>query len=134
MHDELRSRSVGELLTDLSRDTATLVRKELELARIEVGEIVTRAMRQTMWIASGAILCIVALFGLFAAAILALVASGMSAPLSALLVSIATLAAGGLLVAVGVSALRHMHFEPVETLQTLRQTAVWVRRAEHSHE
>jgi hypothetical protein len=33
MHDELRDQPIGELLNQLSQETATLVRQELDLAR-----------------------------------------------------------------------------------------------------
>ena len=34
--DDLRNRSLGELFTELSRDVSVLVRKEIELARLEM--------------------------------------------------------------------------------------------------
>src|SRR3954462_1044562 len=38
VQDELRDRPVGELLKELSQETTTLVRKELELAKAEMAE------------------------------------------------------------------------------------------------
>jgi len=42
-HDDLRDRPVGELLKELSNQTTTLVRQELELAK---AEMVRRERRQ----------------------------------------------------------------------------------------
>jgi len=41
--DDLRDRPVGELLRELSTQTSTLVRQELELAKAEMGEKAKRA-------------------------------------------------------------------------------------------
>jgi hypothetical protein len=131
--DDVRNRSIGELLAALSRDTATLVRKELELARLEMSAIAADAARQAVWIAAGGLLAVIAVVGLLAALILALIGSGMSPAVAALVVSGATLVAGALLVLVGISALRRIHFVPVDTLDTLKRAPLWIRRKDPSH-
>jgi hypothetical protein len=37
-HDELRDRPIGELLKQLSQETTTLVRQELELAKAQTAQ------------------------------------------------------------------------------------------------
>jgi hypothetical protein len=125
--DDLKNRSIGELFADLSRDTATLVRKELELARIEMARIATLTVRRATWIAVGALLALGGFFALIATAILAGVASGLSPVMSALLVTALLLVAGGALVAQGIAALRRETYVPTETIRTIKDTAAWAR-------
>jgi hypothetical protein len=125
--DDLKHRSIGELFADLSRDTATLMRKELELARLEISRIAMLTARRATWMAIGALLVAGGLFALIATAILAGIALGLSPLVSALLVAVLLLAGGGALVAHGLSALRHETFVPTETIRTIKDTAAWVR-------
>jgi hypothetical protein len=125
--DDLKNRSIGELFADLSRDTATLVRKELELARLEMSRIAALTARRATVVAIGALLAVGGFFALIATAILAGIALGLSPLVSALLVTVLLLAAGAALVAQGLLALRHETFVPTETIRTIRDTAAWAR-------
>jgi putative superfamily III holin-X len=125
--EDLRNRSIGELFGDLSRDTATLVRKELELARVEMARIATLTVRRASWIAVGALLALGGFFALVATAVLAGIAFGLSPVVSALLVTVLLLAIGGTLVAQGIAALRRETFVPTETIRTIKDTAAWAR-------
>jgi hypothetical protein len=125
--DDLKNRSIGELFADLSRDTATLVRKELELARVEMSRIAALTAQRAAWIAVGALLGLGGFFALIATAILTGIAFGLSPVVSALLVGILLLAIGGALVAEGIAALRRETFVPTETIRTIKETAHWAR-------
>jgi hypothetical protein len=125
--EDLKNRSIGELFTDLSRDTATLVRKELELARIEMARIATLTVRRTTWIAVGALLALGGFFALIATAILGGIAFGLTPVVAALLVTVLLLVAGGALVLQGIAALRRQTLVPTETIRTIKDTAAWAR-------
>ena len=125
--NDLKNRSIGELFADLSRDTATLVRKELELFKIEMSRIAALTARRATMIGIGALLAVGGFFALIATAILAGIAFGLSPLVSALIVTLLLLAAGGGLVAQGLSALKHETFVPTETIRTIRDTAAWAR-------
>jgi hypothetical protein len=120
--DNLRNRSLGELFTDLSRDIALLVRKEIELARLEIGRIGATLARRATFIAIGAVLCIAGLLSLVATLTLGGVALGLSPWASSAIVTLVVLALGGLLVARGLAALRKDSLVPTETIQTLKDT------------
>jgi hypothetical protein len=120
--DNLRNRSLGELFSELSRDTSTLVRKELELARVEMGAIAGTVARRAVLMAVGAALCLAGLVSLVATLTFAGVAAGLSVLVSSAIVTLLVLGAGGLLLMQGVSALRRDHLVPTETLHTLRET------------
>ena len=120
--DNLRNRSLGELFSELSRDVAILVRKEIELARVEMSKIASTLARRATFIAIGAVLCVAGLLALVETAILGGVAMGLQPWVSAGIVTLALLVIGGLMVSSGMSALRKDTLVPTETIQTLKDT------------
>jgi uncharacterized membrane protein YqjE len=97
---DVTDHSLGELVQQLSNQTATLVRKEIRLAQLELQEKGKRAgIGAGMFGGSG----LTALYGvgaLVAAAILAL-ATAMSAWLAALIVAVVLFAVAGVLALTG---------------------------------
>ena len=89
---------IGELVRDLSEQTATLVRKELQLAQLEMTEKGKRAGVGAGLFGSAGVVALYGVGALVAAAIL-LLATSLEPWLSALIV------AGVLLVGAGVAAL-----------------------------
>ena len=120
--DNLRNRSLGELFTDLSRDISVLVRKEIELARVEMSRIANTLARRATFIAIGAVLAVAGLLSLLATLTLAGIALGLSPLASSAIVTVLTLAIGGVLVMQGMAALRTDSLVPTETIQTLKET------------
>lgn len=122
-------RSLGELFADLSREVGELVRSEIALARAEVGEKTARAMRHVAVLAAAAVLLLAGAFTLIAAAVLVLVRLGMPAWGAALTVGFGLAALGVLAGLRGLTALRTANLAPTVTIQTLKDTARWARRA-----
>jgi len=120
--DDLRNRSLGELFTDLSRDVSMLVRKEIELAKLEMSRIASTLVRRATFIAIGAVLAVAGLLSLIATLTLAGIALGLSPLASSAIVTVLMLAIGGVLVMQGLSALRSDALVPTETIQTLKET------------
>jgi uncharacterized membrane protein YqjE len=95
-NNDLRERGTGELLKELSDHTTTLVRKEIELAKTELGEKGKKAgMGAGMFGGAG-------LFGVFALAalttcIIAALDSAMELWLAALIVAVVYAAIAGVL-------------------------------------
>jgi hypothetical protein len=118
--DTQSNRSLGELFAELSRDTARLVRKELELAQVELRAITGTLARRAVFIAIGAVLCLAGTMSLVATATLGGMAMGLSAVAASALVTLLVFAVGGLLVWRGLAALRAESFVPKETIQTLK--------------
>jgi hypothetical protein len=125
--DNLGNRSLGELFSELGHDVALLVRKELELARVEMSRIASTVMRHAIWIVAGGALCVAGLLSLVATLTLGGIALGLSALAASAIVTFLILAGGGLLVSSGLSALRKDQLVPTETIQTLKDTAQWAR-------
>ena len=120
--DNLRNRSLGELFTELSRDVSVLVRKEIELARLEMSRIANTLARRATFIAIGAVLAVAGLLSLIATLTLAGIALGLSPLASSAIVTVLMIVIGGVLVMQGTSALRTETLVPTETIQTLKET------------
>ena len=120
--DNLRNRSLGELFSELSRDVSTLVRKELELAKVEMGNIASTVARRAVLMGVGAVLCGAGLISLVATLTLGGMAMGLSPLVSSLIVTLLVFAIGGILVMQGMAALKKDHLVPTETIQTLKET------------
>jgi membrane protein len=98
--EDVQDQSLSELVQQLSNQTASLVRKEIRLAQLELQEKGKRAgMGAGMFGGSG----LVALYGLGAliAAAILLLATAMTAWLAALIVAVALFAVAGVLAATG---------------------------------
>ena len=120
------NRSTADLLKAVARDTSTLVRKEVELARQELAEAVSARLRAVAAIATAGILGILALGFLGSAAAAAL--EGPLTPWGARLAvagGYLLLAAAG--VAFGRARMRRPPMKPEETIRTVKEDVEWVR-------
>jgi uncharacterized membrane protein YqjE len=86
VRDELRDRPVGELLRELSTQTSTLVRQELELAKAEMAEKGKQAGIGAGMFGGAGLFAVLALAALTTCVIAAL-ATGMDVWLAALIVA-----------------------------------------------
>ena len=120
-------RSLGELFGDLARDTGTLVRQEMELAKTEMTQKASRAARDVGVLAAGGLVAYAGFLGILAAIVLGLVAAGLDAWLAALLVGAVVAAVGALLVQRGLSALKREELAPRQTVETLKEDAQWAK-------
>jgi hypothetical protein len=118
-------RSIGELFTELSRETGTLVRKELELATTEMTVKARIAAVHVGTVAAGGALAHAALLVLLAAIVIGLAQLGVEPWLSALIVALATGGVGYMLVQKGLASLRRTNVTPTNTIESLKETATW---------
>lgn len=117
-----QDRSIGELLGDLSRDTVQLVQKEFALAKAEVSQKASSAAKHLGLIAAGGALAYAGLIVLLGAIVLLLVAAGLPAWASALIVGLVCAIGGGLLAKRGLDSLRKEDLTPRQTIETLKET------------
>ncbi len=119
-------RSIGELFAELSRETTTLVRKEVELAKAEMSQKASRIGKNVGFLAVGAIVAYTGLLAIIAAGIIVL---GKVIPLwlSAALVGLVIAVVGLFLVLKGVNTLRREDPTPRETVETLKEDREWLR-------
>lgn len=119
-------RSLGSLFTELTRETTTLFRQEIHLARTEMAEKVRQARTGLVAAAVGGLLLFVAFQALVATAVIAL-AAVVDWWLAALIVAVAVALVGAVALSRGLSSLRGDSLSPRRTLDTLRGNARWAR-------
>lgn len=126
MADILPDRPLASLFTELTRETATLFRNEVRLAKTELADKARQAGRGATEIAVGGVLLLVALHALAAAAILAL-ALVLEPWLAALAVAVLVAVVGGLVLARGLVNIRSDRLTPRRTMDALRDNTRWAK-------
>ena len=116
-------RSLGTLVTDLSRDISTLFRKEIQLARAETSEKITQAMVAVGAIAGGAMLALAALIVLLQALVIAIAELGVPPALAALVVGVVVAAIAYGLIHKGTNDLKAGTLAPTRTIGSLKRDA-----------
>ena len=120
-------RSLGELLAELMRETTTLVRQEVTLAKNEMTQKAADAGKNVGALAVGGAVAYAGLLAIIAAVILILIRVGMPAWGAALLVGVVVAAVGGALVSKGLAALKRQDLMPRQTVETLKEDAQWAK-------
>ena len=128
MANQKDERSLGDLLSELSRETGQLVRKEFELATTEMTGRVKRAGAGAGVAAAGGALIHAGALVMLAAIVIGLAQAGVSPWLSALIVAVGTMIVGYVLVNRGVGQVRRTAVAPTQTIQSLKETATWTTR------
>ena len=121
-------RSLGDLFSELSRETGTLIRKELELATTEMTATLRTATAHAGIVAAGGALAHAGFLVLLAAVVIGLTQLGVTAWLAALLVGVVTLLIGYMMANRGLAALRRTSVAPTKTIETLKENAQWTTR------
>jgi len=121
-------RSLGELLSELSRETGVLVRKEVELATTEMTAKAKKAAAGAGVAAAGGALAHAGLLVLLAAIVIGLAELGIQPWLSALIVAILTMVIGYVLVNTGLATMRQTSVMPTQAIETLKESAAWTTR------
>src|SRR5690606_10324935 len=128
-------RSLPQLIGSVANDVSTLFRKEVELAKAEVGEKVSATMGGIATLAVGGVLAIGALGVLLAAAVSFMaglfIGSGMDAPnahaLSGLIVGVIVALAALVAINRGRAALAASNFKLERTADSLERDATAVK-------
>jgi uncharacterized membrane protein YqjE len=120
-------RSLGELFSDLSQQTAELIRQEIRLAKAELTDKLADVGRHAAMIAAAAVFGLAALMALTAAIVLVLIEVGVAAWLSAVITAIAMGVLAFLLAQSGIANLRKKTIAPVETMHSLKETTQWLK-------
>ena len=120
-------RSLGELFSDLSQQTADLIRQELRLAKVELSEKLSDVGRQAMMIGVAAAFGLAAVVTIAAAVTLLLIEVGVVAWLAAAITAAVMGLTAYLLAQSGIAALRKRSIAPVETIHSLKETTQWLK-------
>jgi hypothetical protein len=119
--------SLGELFSDLARETSTLVRQEVELAKAEMTQKATRIGKDIGFLVAGGAVAYAGFLGLVAAIAIGLGQLGLPWWLATLLVALVVGAVGAVLVMRGINALKQENLAPERTIQTLKEDVEWAK-------
>ena len=119
-------RSLGELFAELAQETTTLVRHEVNLAKVEMGEKASRAGKHVGFLAAGGAVAYAGLLAILAGVIILLNAV-MPLWVAAVLVGLVVAAVGYFLVRRGLDALKREDFAPRQTMETLKEDQQWAK-------
>jgi hypothetical protein len=124
----LPERSVAELFSDLSQQLSTLFRQEALLARTEVTQRVQAFARDAVVIGIGAALGLAALMAATAAIVLLLVQLNLTPWIAAVATAALLAIVAGVLIQARLSAMRRRTVVPVETVESIKETAQWIKK------
>jgi uncharacterized membrane protein YqjE len=120
-------RSLGDLFSELSTQTADLIRQEIRLAKAELGTKLADIGKHAMMIGAAVAFGLAAVIAVAAAVALLLVDIGVEPWGAALLTAAAMGLAAYLLAQAGITALRKKSIAPVETIHSLKETTQWLK-------
>jgi uncharacterized membrane protein YqjE len=127
MQQNRDNRSLGELFAELSRETSTLVRQEVQLAKTEMSETASQVGKDIGFLAVGGAVAYAGFLALIAMLILVLVALGLASWLSALIVGLVVAGIGYFLVQKGLNELKRVDLKPQQTIETLQEDKEWAK-------
>ena len=130
--DELRDRPVGELLKELSTQTTTLVRQELELAKAEMAEKGKQAGVGVGMFGGAGLVGVLAL-GALTTCLIAALATGMDVWLAALIVAVVYAAIAGALALAGRQKTREATPPaPEQAIESTKEDVQWAKNRARS--
>lgn len=113
-------RSLGQIIKELTADFSTLFRSEVALLKLEFKDTVGKLGGGAAMFAAAAFLAIFGLGFLFVTIVLGLVALGVPAWLSTLIVTIVLFVAAGVLAMMGKKKFAQVNFVPEESVQQIK--------------
>lgn len=127
MTAQREERSLGELFGELSQQTSTLVKKEIELARLEMTRSATDMARNAAMGVAGGLVA-------YAGAIVVLIGLGWLLADLGLPIWVAFAIVGGLTLAIGgflanqaMAAMRKARVVPERTVETIKEDVEWAK-------
>jgi uncharacterized membrane protein YqjE len=123
---QARERSIGELVGDLSQQTSTLVRQELELARAELQQQGKLAGKGAGMLAAAAAAALLAL-GALSAALIVLLDKAMATWVAALIVMALWAILAAVLAKAGQRALKQATPPAPQTVETVKEDIQWAK-------
>lgn len=120
-------RSLSAIVGDATRETTTLIRKEIELAKLELKSEAAKAAAAGGMFGAAGVLAVVAFLFLSAALGLGLWQLGMYGWAAALTVAALYLVIAGIMAFIGRRALKSFKPSPERTIRTIKEDVAWAR-------
>lgn len=128
-------RSIGQLLKELTQESSTLLKQEVDLAKTEMSEKASRVGTNLGEVAVGGAVALLGAIGLLLFAIFGLTSLLSKFMSPGIAVWLAPLIVGGILAAVGYSmikkalaTLKHESITPKRTTQSLQENKEWLKQ------
>ena len=122
----MENRPLGDLFGDLATEMSNLVRQEVALAKVEVGQKAKYVGKNVGYLVVGGAVAYAALLAVIAAIIM-LLAKVVPDWGAALIVGVVVAGIGWLLVGKAMLALQRADLTPRETVETLKEDATWMK-------
>jgi uncharacterized membrane protein YqjE len=123
---DLRDQSIGELLKQLSQDTATLVRQEMALARAELTEQGKRAGTGAGMLGGAGVAGLLTL-GALTATLIGVLDTAMPFWLAALIATVIWAAVAGVLALQGRNKIKEATPPAPQTVETVKEDVRWAK-------
>ena len=123
----LENKPLGDLFSDLAGEVSELVRKEVALAKLEIGQKAKHIGKNVGYLVIGGAVAYAAMLAILAAIIM-LLNKVMPAWGAALLVGLVVAGIAWLLVGKAAAALQATDVTPQQTVETLKEDAAWVKQ------
>jgi hypothetical protein len=123
-------RSMGTLLRDLAEGSASLVRQEVRLARLEFSGILAGVGKGTVSVAAGGVMALIGTLALFTGVIMLVGDQWLRDRywLAALIITVVAGGAAAWLASRGLALLSPKSLVPDQTVATLKEDAEWLKR------
>ncbi len=122
-----QDRSIGELFSELAGETSTLIRQEIDLAKVEFTQKAKTVGQSVGFLVLGGAIAYAALLALLAAIII-LLANVMPWWAAALVVAVVVGIVAAVLVSKTLASLKKMEVAPRQTVETLKEDAQWAKQ------
>jgi uncharacterized membrane protein YqjE len=115
-----RERSLGTIIKELTADFSNLFRNEIALLKLELKESAAKLSGGAALMSAALFLALIGIAFLFVTITLGLVALGVPAWLSALIVTVVLFAVAGVLAMMGKKKLESVNFVPSDSIEHIR--------------
>jgi len=123
--DSDSNHNVGALIKDITTDVSTLVRKEIELAKAEVSQIVKEKLVAVgLFVVGGVVAVLILPFALLT--LMEVLAIWLQRWAAALIVTLMMIAGGGLLFVIGAKKIKGKTL-PEETIGSIKEDVAWAK-------
>ncbi len=113
-------RTIGTIIKDLTADISMLIRSEIALLKLELKDAAAKLGGGAGMLAAALFLGLIGLAFLFVTITLGMVALGLPAWLSSLIVTVVLFLAAGILVMLGKKKLAGVNFVPSESIEHIK--------------
>lgn len=114
------NRSLGQIVKELTADISTLFRSEIALLKLEIKDTVAKLGGGAAMFAGAAFVALFGLAFLFVTITLGLVALGVPAWVSSLIVTVVLFVVAGVLAMIGKKKFAQVNFVPNESVQQIK--------------